>query len=466
MALVHAAMPHAPRSLAAASLLALFAACTSGGDEPDAPDAGVPPAADAAVEGGRDGDAPEPERDAAPDAPTPGPLPAGFSQAATTPPDTTLRHSALALDGNGNAAVAWIAAPKDKAHAVMFTRWDAAVGAFRAPVVVADIGTAGDALAPHRALSLAFDTSTGLFAVAYVTDVARTGQGPLRAVAIASSSDGGATFPTREIVSVAVDPVGLDEHAAEPGVALFGGAAHVAYVQAQRRCSVGACTGGTLATRAAGSATWTREELPLVGGSVAQRDAPVSLAVDASGTPGVLYFTRGADEDDSELVYFTPSENPVTVAGSEGIANATPSASLAFAGSEPRAAFLLAEVAAAPYDVRYRASVSGGWLDVVPLPSDGERRVGGFVALAVDGAGAPHVAAQVTNVTGRGDCGGPLLWRNDAAGRLDSQCIDARVTKAGGAWVALAVGPDGKEVVAFANEGSELPPGIVVWKQP
>lgn len=466
MAIVRSAMPHAPRSLAAAAILALFAACTTGGAEAEPPDAVVTPAADAAVDGARDGDAAEPERDAAPDARAPGPLPSGFSQAATTPPDTTLRHSALALDGDGDAALAWIAAPKDKPRSVMFTRWERALGGFRAPVVVAEIATAGGEAAPHRSVSLALDASSGLIAVAYVTDAPRAGRGPLRVAAVAFSSDGGATFPTKEIASVAVDPSDLDEHVSNPSVALAGGTTYLAYLQAQYRCGAGPCTGGSLATRAAGATVWTREELPLVSGSTAQREAPVSLAVDASGTPGVLYFTRGGDEDDTKLVYFTPSENPVTLAGTEGIAYAAPSASLAFAGLEPRAAFMLPDVAAAPYDVRFRAAAGAAWQDVIALPTDAEHRAGSFVALALDGSGAPHVAANVASVSGRGDCGGPLLWRNDAAGRLDTDCIDGRVTKEGGAWVSVAIGPDGKEVVAFSNENSELLPGIVVWKQP
>ena len=128
---------------------------------------------------------------------TVGPPPAGFStvvKAAKGKEGDFASHIAVALDGNGDPAIAYMVLRADdtKAH-LHFVAWNRATYQWRPPVRVAVAGSI-DAHLDDLGVSLARDASTGTLLIAY-----QTGDGDGRGVSLAASIDAGSSWKTETI---------------------------------------------------------------------------------------------------------------------------------------------------------------------------------------------------------------------------------------------------------------------------
>src|ERR1035437_5574477 len=213
---------------------------------------------------------------------TVGPPPAGFSVAAQAPgaPGSDAANNygydlSMALDGNGDPAFAFVQQDPNLDNdftdtQVLFRSWNRAAYTWN-PVV--KVATVGDSASSRNTVSLAYDSSTGVFAVFTEYNLSD-------GVRLYTSADGGATWPLK--ATYTVDGSGTYG----PNVVLAGGNVYLA--------SITGDTGARYITGklSAAPATWQSKTAPTVAGAtIADWGLAPSLVLDSAGNPGIAYRT-------------------------------------------------------------------------------------------------------------------------------------------------------------------------------
>ncbi len=376
--------------------------------------------------------------------------PPGYSNAVEQPRDAgTTRVGvsvSLALDQHDQPMVAYVhedpnddGVPQD--GRIVFTRWNGVDKRWQEPKTVETVGQI-DTAAPHRQVSLARDSSTGRIGVAYVT----SGQ----QVRFAVSTDEG------ELWSIETVSQGTPTKVSNPSLAMAGGTLYLAWHQ-----------DGTLvfASRLASAApgAWSRSTVAPPSGSSSVRDGPVSLAIDASGSPGVAFVT------DSAIAFARPGA-PATSAFTD-TAMSAPSVSLAFKGEVPVLAFHVTHERTYVRYVEATDSAGTAWRAPIMIPSNssrGDEHTAYFQAIVSMPTSVVVAANRLPG--GLTQCGGPKLARS-SDGVSFSVCSPDNGTYFGeaGLWVSLATTRAGKLYMAFRYASTAHPDirgGVIVWREP
>ncbi len=230
----------------------------------------------------------------------------------------------LALDGNGDPAIVYVASDTPPA-AVVFSNWNRKTAAWNAPVkITSDFLPNTSGGSPVAAIAFDHAGSSGTFAVVWAS---ADGQ----QLDWALSSDAGKTWQQE---TIAVSPAGTSY--AQPAIALGNSKAHVTWLQDGVRLFYAT---GTLSTPAK---NWTadKEAPPAATADKLLPFAP-SIALDAAQAPAIAYFSHGKDESVIATFWRPDEKNARTIQSSGGYADPSPSLSLAFKGQAPRAAVTL-----------------------------------------------------------------------------------------------------------------------------
>ena len=387
-------------------------------------------------------------------------------------------HASLVLDGDDQPMLAWVDEATGGAHALRFSRYDAAKGAWTAPVTVADgLGEVEYNVGFHQ-VSLGRDASTGKLGVAFLkNEQFCAGANTEDTVHVSFSTDNGATWTASERVSdshyTRNDPVDGVEvcGTTAPRIALHGGKVHVAW---------GADAGeikdpldfyrGYYHAVSSGNG-WTRTLLPRVGSEGANGVGILDLAVDPSGTPAVAYVMQNLTGYTRAVGFVRPGTGTVPVTDSGGIQNDTPRLALAFEGTKPRVATFLTRAADAPYRHELFESDDGLAFTRRALPTDAEDNGMLYLDLAYGGGKGLLTYDFTTNAANApGACGGPKWVR--AEGTTWTACGADRATRQMiGNYVTAALTREGKALVAFftsrPDEASpaRFGPGLVLYRE-
>ena len=343
---------------------------------------------------------------------TVGPPPSGFTNAAPAPgpPGSTVAGNfgydlTMCLDGNGDPAFAFIfynpnTDSNDSDSRVEFRSWNRALYKWN-DLVHAVNPTGGDTTSTSTAtLSLAYDASTGTFALA-----ARTvGANDRVSLGVYVSTDNGATWTRKTSY--------LDGFVGS--LALANGNIHLAYTITN--VGLKYVTGKV----SADPATWlSKSEVAVSGVSIARPDITPSLALDSAGNPGIAYWTE-ADSGDLNLIlmFWKPagSAAPVKVMDSQKRGSDELADKLVFAGLNPRV-LVFVQRGDADFGVGLHSSKSdnGGatWNTPVVIPPDGDSSTDYPFDLAVDSQGRGAVAFGQNGNSGVQVCGNPKVSRTN-----------------------------------------------------
>ena len=391
---------------------------------------------------------------------TVGPPPAGFHLIAPRPdkrPDSSFgRLPSVALDGNGDPAVAFVYADPngDGNYAdseIEFVAWDRAGYRWRTPVSVGVVGNY-DPRPPVAGVSLAHDASTNAYGVVW-TDTDNHG------VNLAISQDGGKTWKVKKALTDTRSMGGAT-------LALAGGNLHLA-VQQDSHNSIRYMTGAIEQD----PGTWKVSYAPLLPGSNAALKAS-SLALDADGTPAIAYWLRPASGAVWTLALWRPgSEQAVKVADSGDSGYPPDGVLLAFSGHQP-GIVLDSRLHRGQVSSHYSTvSKDNGatWSVPAPIPDDGNEHIAGYMSFAVAPNGSAAFAGDVVggNTTGM-RCGWPKLSRSPD---MVSWTTCAPQGQAQGVtrtnWGTVIFAPSGMLYLVFQNRqiapGQPLPAGLVIW---
>lgn len=378
-------------------------------------------------------------------------------------------HVSMVLDADGAPLVAYVVEDENADTQyddtrLYFVRWDSAAQKWGSPTAVVQLGQI-DSNHPLRQVSLARDPVTGRLGIAYTVGYYQIG--------LALSNDG-VTWTTHVIQAKDdTDTVG------NPALALRDGVIHLAYYKEWERCTAGFCAAGVYRTGTDPLAL-SRELLPLLTDTSANRNTPIGLAVDSSGKPALAYYLRAASSDAPEtynvsLAYWRPgSASAVKVTDSQNRQNDTPSLALAFHGDKPRIAFHLQR----PDDTDtspilwFTGSDDGQtFSQPIRLPQDGKDVTSWYQSIAVGSNGETAIAAffSASHSGTAGACDGPKIVRSAGSGSFTICGADPDGKFGfGGYYVQAAFRPDGKLVLAFQLPRKDAPigPGVVVWREP
>ncbi|MBI3183196.1 MAG: hypothetical protein HYZ28_13750 [Myxococcales bacterium] len=398
--------------------------------------------------------------------------PTGYSvaveQPATVPATNRLGISvAMALDQNEQPMLAYLHEdPNGDGVAqdgrVSFTRWNGVEKKWEDVRTIETVGQV-DTSHPHRQVAIARDSSSGKLGIAYLKS---GGQ-----VRLATSDDEGANW-TLETAS------GANPNArplTDPALGMAGGQTYLAYHEAQRRCAGPACGSVILRSRT-GTGAFSDSEAPLVGGAEAQLPMPIALALDSSGKPGVAYFLHSSASATVALGLWRPAGGATKVIDSEGVADATPSVSLAFAGTLPRLAYHLAGSDPAA-QLRFSAATDAAgtsWAPAVAIPRNGSvsdpEGTRWYQAVAAQGAKVSIAANFAIATQPSQSCGGPKLARSSNGTDFTVCSPDGgKVFGFAGLWANLRYSSGGKLTLAFLYDSKANPtirPGVVIWREP
>lgn len=232
-----------------------------------------------------------------------GPPPVGLSAVVPTPaglkdPDDNFAQvPQMVLDGNGDPAMIYYLIKGDRGadSELYFVAWDRAAYHWRTPVEVVKAGPV-DITRPALPFSLAHDAETNTYGVAFPAD---RREGSSRSVAVALSSDGGATWEVKRVAS------GPDSRFGSASLAMGGGQVYLAW----------------------------------------ERDTTVQYA---AGKPGLAYLALSADDYNTIVGFWRPGSAPVKVVDSNNIQNDRPKVRLDFQGTQPRVIVEIARTKANP----------------------------------------------------------------------------------------------------------------------
>lgn len=301
---------------------------------------------------------------------TEGPPPAGVTNAAPAPlvgatPSTTYGYNiALALDGNGDPAFAflWDDPNNDGEHndtQLLFRSWNRAKYAWNAVLKLATVADVANSSC--SVTSLAYDTSTNAFAVASDSFTGPTGQ---RVIVLYVSTDGGATWSLKNSFNKNTgDSRG-------PSLALANGNLYLVhqtdyigltYVTGQLNQS---------------PTTWSSKNPPTVPGIYMDSIFGESLALDSARNPAIAFWAANqTDGANGMLLYWKPAgaATPLKVMDSQDNGDGGP-VKLVFFNLNPRVTVGVqrndgdfAQI------VHFAHSEDGGltWLTPVLVPPDG-----------------------------------------------------------------------------------------------
>uniref|UniRef100_Q02A09 Fibronectin, type III domain protein n=1 Tax=Solibacter usitatus (strain Ellin6076) TaxID=234267 RepID=Q02A09_SOLUE len=337
---------------------------------------------------------------------TVGPPPSGFTVAAAAPgaagSDQAGNYGydlSMALDTNGDPAFAFLQQDpnNDSEYSdtqILFRSWNRAAYAWNPIVKVAATGDTATYF--HNTLSLAVDSSTGVFAI--YSEFEQGG-----AVKLYTSPDGAAW-------SLKASYPNFDSQATSPVVALAGGNVYLAsiidYVGVRY-------VSGKLS---ADPATWISKTAPIPAGtSTADSSVTLAMALDSAGNPGIAYWVEDMVESYNRiLLYWRPagSSAPTRVLDSQGHQSDGVSVRMVYRNLNPR---ILVSVQRADggfgVTVHFVKSDNGGssWSNVVLIPADGDSSTDYPFDLAIDSQ--DHGAAGFGQNSGSGNhlCQGPKL---------------------------------------------------------
>jgi hypothetical protein len=380
----------------------------------------------------------------------------GLRLVAPWPASGELVHASMVLGASSDPIVAWVERVPNGSDVLRVARWDAD----RADFSVTRLDDVGDpqVAAPHREVSLARDPQTGAVGVAYQKETFVPG-GTLWQIAYAESQDDGRTFGGPELVSRTTDPKKPIDDAMDPSLAMQGGARRIAWVQEGQGCvptATNPCLGVLWASRE-GGAGWKIEAVPFITSAVVGLRAPVSVALDATGSPGVAYFAKAGAN--TALNFHHPGVGTTSVASSASPTK-TPSVALRAGGS--RGGFVAGfhlEPSSAGGDVLAQGELGNdAWL-VEPTMAG----TTSSAALAFRADGCVVVAAGHEATSAAACARGPVMV--DCAKK--TSCIDARSAgpRAAG-WVSIEVTDSDRVVSWLEPPAAGEPGGLFVWRGP
>jgi hypothetical protein len=329
---------------------------------------------------------------------TVGPPPSGLVKAAPLPAGAVPDHygvfSAMALDENGDPAIAfvWLDPNKDNDNAdseLRFARWDRAKYRFSPATKIAVVGELDHCCEP---VSLAADPATGVLALAY--PVAGTS-----GFTVAFSDDRGATWKPAQVA------MGEDDLASSTAMSWRAGHLQIV-VNSDHAGPVFIDTEGTDAAK------WKRIPAPKAGREHRGK-TPVALAYDSADKPLVAFYDHAQSEEDNYVyAVWRPgdSESHMAVDTQKHWAD-MPRVALAFGGN--RFGMLVAASMQENNDtfgVWYSGSSDGAaWSKPVKLPIDGPRSSGPPFDLAIDSKGRISAAFNSNSGSGSAPCLYPEL---------------------------------------------------------
>jgi len=390
---------------------------------------------------------------------TVGPPPAGFNVAAGAPQD---RHNdyglqiSLALDSNDDPIIAYVFDDPNKDSnrddtQLFFLSWDRAQYRWKQPVLADTTGQIDNNTGQIQ-VSLARDASNNLLGIAY-----QKGEG----IWLALSSDGGATWSTEAVLR------GDNLEAAVPSLGMAGGTIHVAYFLHAE--------GVRYVTRVGASGRFESSLAPVLTNTIASRNQPPSLALDAEGKPGLAYWLQSEQSYNVTLAFWRPGTHTAfKVIDSSGFQNDTPAVSLAFHGSQPRVGVRIIRVKDGFDDDLWATASPDGqaWSEPVQVPRDGGHGWDNPISLAVDSKGRGALA--VTSLHGvpapkPPACGLPKLARSSDFEQWTTCSPDTNKTLSITAWhPSIVFAGNDKLYLAFRNNDSDskVGVGVVLWREP
>lgn len=393
------------------------------------------------------------------------PVPYGYNIVLPSPsglisPNNFGASTRMILDSSGDPAIAytWNDPNEDNDFsdsALYFVRWDRAHYQWTAAVKIAPIGDVNRyTLVP---VSIAQDPSNNMFGIAYEDE----SKPDVAQISLALSNDGGKTW---NVQSLGAD--GADSYQ-RPVLAMGGGNVHVAFYHDYD--GIRYVTG----KETDDPKNWTSTLVPLpVGYTNYSRYA--SLALDSAGKPGIAMVVYG-DNGPAEA-FWRPGGNAVLVADDNGHQNDVPEVRLSFFRTSPRIAYAGAidDNYYADYDhliwVMNSTDDGNTWLSPMNVRSDGNRDLTGPIDLATGSRGQAAITTEDNGGNGDGVvCGQPKLARsNDLV--MWTTCgtsSDGSPNATAGSPTIAFAGND-TLILAFqqTSTSSDLPQGIVLWRQP
>ncbi len=348
----------------------------------------------------------------------------------------------LVLEGNGDPAVIY-----HNGTSLQFVGWDRRSSAWKSPSKI----TSGLALggAGTVAAALGFDSGgvNGTFAVVWA---AADGQ----ELDWALSTDAGQTW-TQD--TIAVSPAGTSY--SQPALTIGNGKASIAWLQDGARLFYAT---GTLSTAPKG---WTAKlEAPAAASADKLLPFAPSIALDASLTPAVGYFSHGTNGGVIATFWRPGAANATRIVDSLGFADSAASISLAFSGVKPRAAVTLHDSATTVQPVVFVTSTDGNsWGTALPLPVDGTGGGGLFTRL-VTSAKDVSAITWASSAPGGGTCGEPKLALSPDGTTWSTCSPDVDRSRSKSAQFArIALGSDGKRWLAWQDPNAGG--GVLVWRE-
>jgi hypothetical protein len=399
---------------------------------------------------------------------TVGPPPLGFSQIVSKPStlrddDQLARAFCMALDGNDDPMVAYLITDPDNNDdaadtTLHFIAWDRAAYKWKTPVTVGVTGIGDWNL--RAGLSLAFDATTGRYGLAHMS-----GENELR-VAL---SDDGVVWRNLTVLKLGPDsPIGGSSLALDRGRVYL--ANQEPDVESKRciRFRTGAQTDPP--------DKWESSCAPLLPRTWDANRRGVSVAVDGTGKPGVVYWLNPSDDYNWALAFWRPGEkNAVKISDTADHQMDDPDAHLAFNGREAAVAFYARRDEVyfdSQHQIWVARSTDGGatWAAAVPLPADGGNSMGAPVQIAVSRTGRVAITAPVDGGNNGGTrCGQPKLIRQvDGKGwTICSAESAAGVPTRDARKPTLAFAGNDKLYVVFTTHESaaSLKSGLVLWRE-
>lgn len=360
---------------------------------------------------------------------------------------------------------------------VFFTRWNGESNAFE-PIKTIEVVGEIDLSHPNRQVSIARDAVSGRIGIAFV----KAGVG----IRLATSDDEGANF---SLTTVGMDPGTQDP--SNPQLALRNAATHLAYVTSTEQV--------VYRSRVQSTGTFTETVAPVTPGQ-ATSIGPIALALDATGAPGLSYFTKGASFR-ATLAFWRPGTPTPSVIASSEMTDVLmpearrPSVSLIFSGTVPRVAFHL--LRADPVEMmplpgmtervtdsnselwtRTATDASGTmWSAPVGMPRTGNmasmrfNSTQWYQAVVAQQNGALTVAgAFLSKGTTNTICGGGPKIAKSTDGSTFMTCAPNNTPFTfAGEWLSMfSHAPDRVTVVFFFDRrvSDQLSGGITMWREP